>query len=226
MLHLLRCRIERNLSYLQKMQKKLSEVQEALTEKEYEGEAGGGLVKAIVSGNHEGEWVRGSVGHHWADFDTGQSEEDVADSAIHLDPYIESSRTVFYAHQTDISNDMDGGAPLAQIIYFHIKPGHEQVFRGAVTKIHEALAEQESWPAYNWYTVADGGKQPTWLVVLERENWAAFEPGDPEFGAVMAAKFGEEETGKIFEQLFSVVTGQYSHTIAFPPELSYTPGAE
>ena len=37
----------------QKMQKQLADVQEGLEDKEYTGEAAGGMVKAVVNGRHE-----------------------------------------------------------------------------------------------------------------------------------------------------------------------------
>lgn len=181
----------------------------------------------IVTGKHQGEYVRGSLGHKWSDFDGEGAvpvEKDDADMAIHVAPYLEAARTVYYEYQPEISNSMGAPAPLARVVHFHLKPGHEQAFRGAIEKIHQALSDK-NWPPYEWYIVADGGHQPTWIVVLARNSWAGFEPSDPDFATVVGQTYGEEAAG-IFADLTGAIAGQYSHTIAFPAGLSYTPAGQ
>ena len=152
------------------------------------------------------------------------ADKDAADMAVHVYPYVESERTVFYEYHPELSRPMGAPAPMARAIFFHLKPGQDRVFSSAVAKIHAALEEQQDWSPYEWYSVEDGGKQPTWVVVLPRENWAGFEPSG-DLGEVMSAKYGEEAPA-IWASLFGAVAGQYSHTMAFPAELSYSPMSE
>lgn len=179
----------------------------------------------ILNGHQQDVWVRGSLGHKWSDFDAAgavPNDVDQEHMAAHLQPSIASSRTVFYQHLPGLSNPAATPGAMAKVIFFHLHPGKDQVFAEAVGKIHQALSAQESWRPYDWYMVADGGKQPTWAVVLPSDDWAGLAPDDPAFEAAMGAKWGEEAP-KIFDALFSAVASQYSHTISFPADLAYAP---
>ncbi len=181
----------------------------------------------ILSGDQVGQYLRGSFNHNWADFDDAgeNAEADAADSAVNINPYLASTTTIFWRSVSNLSNPADGLKPLARVIFFQLKPGHERAFTAAVGKIHGVLSEMD-WPAYEWYSLVDGGYSPTWVVVLPRDNWAGFAPGEKSFFDVVAEALGDEEAAEVFKALGSSTAKQWSHTIAWREDLSYMPASE
>jgi hypothetical protein len=180
----------------------------------------------VISGHHQGEYLRMTFGHEWADFDgegEGMDEEaDFADIQANIQPHIESSRTVFYRAIPEISHPAPGPMALNRVLHFHLKPGSWVAFEAAVAKVHAALQKQEDWPHYTWYAVVDGGPTPTYLAVLQRQNWAGFDPGDKDVGAAVRAEYGDDAPA-VWNAVFENVAKQWSHTVAYLPELSYIP---
>lgn len=187
------------------------------------------LTWQIVSGKREGQYLRGSFGHEWSDFDVdpATAEADAADSAKNLDPHIERAEPVFGIFQPELSSPPSGPpSRVSRVIYFHLHPGKERQFAEAVGKVHAALQEVEGgWPAYLWYELVSGSL-PTYVLSLPRADWAGFDPGDRKMGAAIAAKHGEEAAKAIFERLFEAVEGQYSYFSVLRTDLSYFPEAE
>lgn len=181
----------------------------------------------IISGDHQGTYVRGSLGHKWADFDEEGAipgDVDQADMAKNIWPYVESQKTVFYEHQPELSHSPAEPMPIAQATFFEVKSGHWWAFREAIKKIKAALGDD--WPPYDWYEIVDGGRTPTFVVLSPRANWAARdEKQDPDFETRMQNAMGED-FGEFMTTTFQRVEREYRHTMVFPAELSYTPAPE
>lgn len=186
------------------------------------------LTWQIVSGKRNGEYLRGSFGHQWADFDQDSAiaEADEADSAQNIDPHIERAEPIYGEFLPELSNPSDGPASVSRVSYFHLRPGKRRQFEDAVAKIHAALGKVEGgWKPYFWYRLLSG-RMPTYVVSSPREGWAGFTPGDQSIGAVMAAEYGEEEAGEIWATLYDAVESQYSYFSVLRQDLSYFPAAE
>ena len=183
------------------------------------------LTWQIVTGKRNGQYLRGSFGHDWADFDqeSAIAEADAADSAKNIDPHIANAEPVFAVAMPELSNPGSGPSSVSQVIFFHVRPGKQQQFEGVIGKIHAALGKVEGgWPAYIWYEVSTGSL-PTYVVSLPRGNWAGFEPGDTSLGAAVAAEYGAEGAGKIFEALGDAIEHQHSYITVLRTDLSYLP---
>jgi quinol monooxygenase YgiN len=185
------------------------------------------LTWQAISGPRAGQYGRGSFGHEWADFD--QDEEflaaDTADSEANVTPYIAAAESTTWAAMTTVSNPAAAPGNVSRIYEFLVYPGKRAAFEAAVSKLHEALSAQESWPHYEWYTLVDGGRMPTYAVVLPRENWAGFAPGDMTLVEAMSEKYGDE-AGKIMQSFGEATEAQTGYTLVFRPDLSYIPAGE
>lgn len=187
------------------------------------------LTWQVLTGKRVGQYLRGSFGHHWADFDVDAETRaaDDADSAVNLDPYIVAADPGLYHYLPDWSRTKSGAAgpaPLSQVLIFHVEFGRSPDFARTVGKIHAALSKID-WPDYRWYQLADGGEIPTYVLSLPRENWAAYEPqGD--LASALVTEYGEEGAAEIFRALAEVVKEQIAYTVAYRADLSYLPAAD
>jgi hypothetical protein len=182
------------------------------------------LTWQAISGPHEGKYGRGSFGHSWADFDQDPAalQADTADSAKTITPHIASAESSTWQFMPDLSNPRGTPGTVTRIIEFRVNPGQMETFEGAIGKIHAALSNQEGWPHYEWYALVDGGYVPTYAVVLPRDNFAGFAPGDVSFMEAVAAEHGEM-AGEIFESLGAATKSQINYTLVARPDLSYWP---
>jgi hypothetical protein len=180
------------------------------------------LTWEMLSGPRVGQFGRGSFGHVWSDFDVepANAAADVADSQVHITPYIAGAEPMVWDHLPGISNPAAAPGAISRIIEFYLHPGHEQAFLGAIKRIHEILAEHD-WAPYDWYALVDGGEVPTMAVVLPRDNYAGFAPPDPSLDEVLG-----EEAAEIFEIIGKATRKQVNSTAAFRPDLSYMPSGE
>lgn len=182
-----------------------------------------------ISGEDEGQYFRFTPGHAWADFDSEYAHldeaGDAADMAANVLPHVQSARTVFYEHHPDISQGAGGPMPLTRVIVFQLKPFQAEGFLASVKRVHEVLSAHEGgWPAYEWYSVADGGMGGQFAVVLPRESWAGFEEPDPSFDEVVGQGLGADAAA-VFQAMGDAVDKTWSYTIEFRPDLSYMPQA-
>ena len=181
----------------------------------------------VISGERNGQYVRASFGHTWADFDTEEkmAPADDADSAVHLTPYITHSDPGTYRFIPEISRPAAGEpTPLARILVFHVKFGKSRQFEGAVAKIHAALNDVEDWGNYLWYELVEGGPVPTYVLSLPSANWVGFTPHEPGFAAIVGKKYGDQAAA-ILAALDDAVESEDSYTIAYRKDLSYIPSA-
>lgn len=179
----------------------------------------------VVTGPRVGQYIRASFGHTWADFDAEMAnlEGDAADSAKNLDPHVTGSVPAIYEALPELSHYTEGGVrPLAKIITFQLKWGHERAFMDAVGKIHAALSEVEGFRPYLWYRLEDGGHVPSYVVSLPSDDWAGFAQPERGIDEIVGEKYGEE-AGAIFEAMGSAIESESSYTIAYRSDLSYLP---
>ncbi|MFQ5350695.1 MAG: hypothetical protein ACE5EG_09660 [Thermoanaerobaculia bacterium] len=187
------------------------------------------LTWQIVSGKRNGQYLRASFGHEWADFDqeSSMAEADAADAAKNLDPHIARDEPVFGVLMPQLSNPASGPpSGVSRVIYFHVRPGKQGLFQGVIGRIHAALSKVEGgWPPYVWYELASGSL-PTYVVSLPRANWAGFAESDPGLAEVIAAEYGPEGMQEVFAALGEAVEHEHSYFSVFRADLSYIPASE
>lgn len=181
-----------------------------------------------ISGPRIGQYGRGSFNHHWADFDQDPETlaADTADSNQHITPFIAGAEPTIWAFRADMSRPRTtGSGAVSRVFEFRVRPGEAFAFEQAVGKIHAALSKHGDWPSYEWYELVDGGRTPTYVVVLQRDNWAGFAPGEPSMMEAVSAEYGDG-TAAIFQSLGAATEKQINSMIVFRPDLSYLPAGD
>lgn len=185
----------------------------------------------VLIGENAGQYVTGTFGHKWADFDafaTKLEKADTADSNQNIQPYVQFAKPFLYAYLPDISRPPAGDtpAPLAQLLHFHLKQGAEMDFEQTIRKIHEAI-QKTNWPAhYMWYALVSGGPGPQMTLVLPHDNWADFKEPEPSFPQMLENAYGKDEAQAILKSFGTTVESERSEIIRYRPDLSYRPAAQ
>ncbi len=193
------------------------------------------LVWQAISGKDTGIYGIGTFGHKWEDFDTPTVDEaaDEANRRETTGPYVESVHVEYWALLPKVSqaSPREGPAglgpdatPRSAVLIFHVHYGKGEDFNYLIGKFHRAI-EKTNWPVdYEWYALVNGGEQPTYALVLPRENWAAFKPQEKPFAAMLEEAYGRQEAQGLLERFGKVVRKQTSYISQNRPDLSYIPG--
>ena len=181
-----------------------------------------------LTGERTGTYTVGRLGQHWADMDT-PSVTDAADLAEYqkvIGGSVDKLVTAYYEYMPKVSNpptDMNG--KYTEVITFHIRYGHNDDFRSAIARVHDARVQMKSSAHSNWYHLVTGGPGGTYVLTIEHANWSSFED-DPAIKPLrddLRAAFGEQEAMSVIERINSSVESTYDELIEFRPDLSYMP---
>jgi hypothetical protein len=188
------------------------------------------FVWETLSGDNTGTYIVGRLGQHWADFDKPPvpDQADLEEFNKVVGGYVESIVARYYELMPKISNSGNATMPskFAEIVTFHLRYGKGSDFRSAITRVNDA-AQKTKWPVnYEWYALASGGNVATYVLVLPRDNWAAFEdkPDVKPFRDMLKDAFGQAEADSIVARIDASVQSETSDIIQFRPDLSYLPG--
>jgi hypothetical protein len=184
----------------------------------------------VMSGPGTGEYIAGTFGHKWSDFDTAPvpREEDEADANTRVGPYTESVETQFVDFLPKHSRPSDSNTPskFSTVVTILLKQGMEDEYLNAVSKIPPAM-EKTNWPGrYGFYTLANGGEHPTFFLVLPREKWADFAPLDKPFEKMMEEAYGREDARAILKTLDKSTAKVTSEMMVYRPDMSYVPKSQ
>ncbi len=186
------------------------------------------FVFETLTGERTGTYLVGRLGQHWADMDT-PTVTDAADLAEYqkaVGAAVEKLTTAYYEYLPKVSNpptEMNG--KYTDIITFHIRYGHNDDFRSAIARVHDARTQLKTPSHYNWYHLVNGGPGGTYVLTIEHANWASFEddPAIKPLRDVLREAFGEQEAMSVIERLNSSIESTYDELIEFRPDLSYMP---
>ncbi len=182
----------------------------------------------IISGEDVGQYGYGTGGHHWKDYDSHAKfdEADVADYLANVAQYVELVGVTYSIGHPELSRPMEGEAPLAEVVRYHLNMGGESDFLMAVRKVHEAI-QKSNYPMYYYVReLYNGGEHPTYIFVFPHKNWADFEPPEQTFLAMLEKAYGRDEAESILKLFDKSVHCVRSHIIASRPDLSYSPPAK
>jgi hypothetical protein len=186
------------------------------------------FVFETLTGEHTGTYIVGRLGQHWADFDK-PSVSDAADLAEYqkvVGASVERLVTTYYEFLPKWSNPpTDMNAKYTEVVTFHLRYGKGDDFRSAIARGHEARQKVNSPAHYSWYRLVNGGPGGTYVLTIDRANWASFED-DPAVKPLrddLRAAFGEQEAMSVIERLNGSIESTYSDLIEFRRDLSYIP---
>lgn len=185
-------------------------------------------VWSIISGPRTGQYVLGTFGHNWKDFDAAEKASQGVGKQIQADlaPYTESVETSYWIYRADLSghppNPGQGPAAFSTITTFVVKPGDENKVEDAI-KQAEAAIQKSHWPGkpVAWYSLVNGGEEPTLLLAGARKNWADFQPPATSFGKMLTNVYGEEKAEDLGREVYSSLRSEQTEILRYRPDLSY-----
>lgn len=187
------------------------------------------MVWETITGDRTGTYIVGRLGQHWADFDKPSVPEqsDIDEYNKVIGAYVQSLVTRYYEFLPKISKPLDSPQPTkySEIITYVLRPGKANDFRAAITRITEGI-EKTKWPVhYYWYSLATGGSNDTYVLVIPHANWADLEdkPDMKPFPEMLKDAFGQAEADSLIKRLDSATEHETNEMIQFRPDLSYLP---
>ncbi|HEX9781903.1 MAG TPA: hypothetical protein VGA56_04115 [Opitutaceae bacterium] len=178
------------------------------------------------TGDFTGGYAGGTFDHSWSDFDKPDIawETDMANVRETILPFVaEGSRWQYYASLPKVSKPLDKPAMLSEIIVFRLHYGKDGDFMHLIGRFHEAIAKT-AWPVnYQWFRLLSGGDNPTYVLVLPRQNYASMKGPEKDFRQMLTEAVGQQEAEMLFENLAKVVKSESSQLERNRPDLSYIP---
>jgi hypothetical protein len=190
-------------------------------------------VWSIISGPRTQQYVIGTSGHDWKDFDALTKLGPATQEQIQADmgTYVESVEISFWEYREDLSGHplTTSQPPMAfvSITTYFLKPGGGT---GATDAIKAALAaiQKSHWPGKpsRWYSLVNGGDGPTLAIGTGHENWADFQPPETTFIKMLTEVYGEEGAEALGKKFFSGLRSWRSEIWRYRPDLSYIPASQ
>jgi hypothetical protein len=186
------------------------------------------FVWQVISGDDTGDFLIGSFGHKWSDFDNMpvSEAEDQADYKATIEPYTESVSVGYSAFMAkhSLPPGEDAAPPkLLSVMTVYAKPEKVADYLNAVSKIPEALEKAQSPTRYWFSRVVAGGRLPAFTVVFPHENWAAIAPSGTPFRKMLEEAHGQTEADAILRSLSDAAYGSRNVILAYREDLSYIP---
>jgi len=183
----------------------------------------------IVSGEASGTYMVCSFGHSWKEVDESDQlvggEED--DPAAKVEPYLEAEWESYYRYLPNLSlapqNDFSPSAKL-DVTRWLLKQEEVESFITSQLRIKDALEKAGYSGRLRWYQLVNGGEAPQFLMLVDRDNWAAYEEAANEnLGGIMEKTYGKDRAASITADVRRAVRSQYVETWQYRPDLSFVP---
>ena len=182
----------------------------------------------ILTGPRTGEFLVGSFGHHWKDFDgRGAFEEkDAADAVANMGASEESSTMAFFDYQPNLSLPGEGPLPAAmsQVAHYFVTLEGLIDFQDAIKKANAAI-KKSHYPSHPmWYRLTSGGEGPHFVGVQVRKTWAEFEPPEKTLQDMLTEVYGKIEGPATLAKFRKQIRYVETEILRYRPDLSYVPG--
>jgi hypothetical protein len=179
----------------------------------------------ILTGERTGSYMMASPGHNWKDFDARDAfnKLDGPDVAKNMNPYTEGSSTAYYVYRDDLSLTKPPSPPakMRTTATYTVIPEHLNDFIDAVKKINAAI-QKTNYPAKpsRWYSLANGGEAPTFVLVTDRAGYGDLEPTEKKLEDALKEAYGDASA---LDQLRRSCKRIMSEMSVFRADLSYMP---
>ena len=181
----------------------------------------------FISGERTGAYMMASPGHNWKDFDAREAfnKLDIPNVAKTMGPATESGSTAYYVFRDDLSQTKPPAVPASMrtTATYVVIPEHVNDFTDAIKKINAAM-KQTNYPAKpsRWYSLANGGEAPTYVLVTDRAGWADMEPAEKKMEDMLKEAYGDSGA-QVLDQLRRSCKRITTEMSKFRPDLSYVP---
>jgi hypothetical protein len=181
----------------------------------------------VMSGDDVGDLVVGTFGHHWREFG-GRDEldrADVADFVANVMPLTEKMSLHYVSMIPEASRPSARTQPpaMSQVTHYFVKPSGVVQFADAIKAVKAAL-DKVNYPVYSrWYSLVSGGEGPHYVLVVERNEWAEFEPMAKTLEQVIAEATSPSKAVELMSAVRDNTRHTYSELLVYRPDLSYLP---
>ena len=183
-----------------------------------------------LSGDNTGTYLVGRLDQHWADFDKPAIPDtsDTEEFNKVVGAYVQSVTDRYYEFMPKVSNPdpaSTGPAKFTELITFRVHRDKISAFRGALSRLSEAI-QKTKWPVhFEFYELVNGGFDGTFILAEPHANWADFEdkPDVKPFREMLKDAFGQNEADAVYERLEGAIQSESSEILQFRPDLSYIP---
>jgi len=183
------------------------------------------LVWQYVTGDRTGAYLSASPNHNWKDIDAREAfnKADRPEIEKSMGASTASSNKAYFVYRDDLSLTKPPATPAAMrtSATYSVIPEHVNEFTDAIKKINAAI-QKTNYPAKpsRWYSLANGGEVPTYILITDRASWADMEPPEKKLEDALKEAYGD--TGPaILDQLRRSCHRIVSETSIFRADLSY-----
>jgi hypothetical protein len=190
-------------------------------------------VWSIISGPRSGQYVVGTFGHDWKDFDEAEKLGPAAEKQIQVDlePYTESHLVSYWEYRSDLSGheiNMGQVPPaFSSLTRFNLKPGAEFTMEDVIKAVNAAIQKSHwSGKPSEWYSLVNGGEGPAMILSTGHQNWADFQPPETSFVKMLIEAYGKEGAGALLRNFSNSLRSEESEILSYRPDLSYIPASQ
>jgi hypothetical protein len=186
------------------------------------------VVWEVVTGEGTGHFISGTFGHEWKDFDTREKFDaaDAADVAVNLAPNLASNQTSYWTYRQELSLSPESfpPAPMITVAHYFVHPEHINQFQDAIKKINEAI-KKSNYPAppSRWYSLANGGLGPHFVLVQDRKTFADLKGPDKPLQDMLEEVYGKTDGGALLDAIRKSIDHTNSELLRYREDLSYLP---
>ena len=181
----------------------------------------------VASGENMGDFVVGTFGHHWKEFDARAAfdERDDADFIGNVLPLIEKVDVGYWSYLPEASHSAPAGQPaaMAQVTHYFVKPDGFVAFLDALKEMKAAL-DKTSFPmVLDWYRLVSGGEGPQFVLAVDRKSWADMEGPAKSLDQALADAVGAQKAVALLTAIRESTRFTRSYMLRYRPDLSYVP---
>jgi hypothetical protein len=183
------------------------------------------VVWQVASGENMGDFMVGTFGHHWKEFDARAAfdEKDDADFFANVIPLVEKADLGYWTFLADVSRPASSSAPtaMAQITHYFLKPDGYAAFMDALKEL-KAATEKASYPmTYEWWRLVSGGEGPQLVLAIDRNSFAEMEPPAKSLDQALAEAVGPQKAVALMSEIRGGTRFTRSYLLRYRPDLSY-----
>ena len=179
----------------------------------------------VASGDDIGDFLVGSFGHQWKEFDDRAAfdEKDDADFFPNVLPLVEKSTLGYWTMLADVSYPGKGTEPaaMAQITHYYLKPDWYVQFLDALHEMHAALGKVSPAMGIQWYRLISGGEGPQLVLAVDRDNWASMAMPGKSFDDMLVDAVGAQKAVSILTAIRQSTRYTRSYMLRYRPDISY-----
>jgi len=181
----------------------------------------------VASGENMGDFLVGTFGHHWKEFDARAAfdEADDADFIANVLPSVDKIDAGYWAYLPDASHPPTSAVPAAmtQVTHYFVRPDGFAAFQDALKDVKAAM-EKANYPGYReWYRLVSGGEGPQFVLAVDRDSWADMEPPAKSLDQFLADAVGPQKAVALLNAIRTNTRYTRSYMLRYRSDLSYVP---